>query len=291
MSGAPPSPTEGDLARQLGPRIAVGRTSEVFAYDEQSVIKLLRPSTPVSWAQTEADHTRAARAAGAPAPEVFEVVDVAGRPGIVFEQIHGVSLWETMRSAPAQTSSLVKVLTRVHRQMLRLGLPPGLPDTIERMQDKLAHAGELSGEARQEAVRLAESLPRGAALLHGDLHPGNVLMGTDGPVIIDWFDAAIGHPIADVVRSSVLMRPPTPGVDVVHLPGADPVSLGTIHNGYVEEFPELLANQSQYLARWEALIGLSRLAEHAQHDESALWELWEQRENAAPSAALAAPSK
>jgi len=273
---------------RLGPLIATGRTSEVFEFGAGCVIKLLRPSTPPNWALTEADHTRAARAAGAPAPEVFDVVEVDGRAGIVFERVDGVSLWEAVHATPDQAPDLIAELTRVHQQILCLGLPPGLPDTIERMQSKILSADELSDGARSEAVELADQLPRGAALLHGDLHPGNVLMGPEGPVIIDWFDAAIGHPIADVVRSSILLRPPTPGVDVVHLPGAGPDLLAAVHAAYVGQFPDLLGNQAQHLPQWEAVIGLSRLAERAQLDESALWQLWRGRGNASPSEALAA---
>jgi len=273
---------------ELGPLIATGRTSEVFEYGAGSVIKLLRPSTPKGWAQTEADHTSAARAAGAPAPEVFEVVEVTGRPGIVFERIEGLSLWEAMQAEPDTAADLVGELTAVHQRVLRLGLPPGLPDSIERMQAKITMAPELSDDISAEAVALADSLPRGAAMLHGDLHPGNVLMSPDGPVIIDWFDAAIGHPVADVVRSSILLRPPTPGVGVVHLPGADAALLHLMHARYIDEFPDLLSNQADHLAHWEAVVGLSRLAEHAQRDESALWELWRRRELSGPSPLLAA---
>lgn len=38
-------------------------------------------------------------------------------------------------------------------------------------------------------------------LCDGHLHPGNIIMGTDGPVIVDWFDVARGPPSADVARS------------------------------------------------------------------------------------------
>jgi tRNA A-37 threonylcarbamoyl transferase component Bud32 len=38
----------------------------------------------------------------------------------------------------------------------------------------------------------------GARLVHFDLHPDNVLMGPDGPVLIDWTNAHGGDPDADV---------------------------------------------------------------------------------------------
>ena len=38
----------------------------------------------------------------------------------------------------------------------------------------------------------------GARLVHFDLHPDNVLLGPDGPVLIDWTNAHAGDPDADV---------------------------------------------------------------------------------------------
>ena len=67
-------------------------------------------------------------------------------------------------------------------------------------------------------------------LCHGDLHPSNVILTRDGPVIVDWFDASRGDPVADVARSSLMLlgdgaNPPR------HLPGADPATLGALTRG------------------------------------------------------------
>ena len=38
-----------------------------------------------------------------------------------------------------------------------------------------------------------------------DLHPLNVMIGAEGPVVIDWPNAARGDPVVDVVLAWVLM--------------------------------------------------------------------------------------
>ncbi len=35
-------------------------------------------------------------------------------------------------------------------------------------------------------------------LVHGDLHQGNVIATAEGPVLLDWGDAGVGHPLLDV---------------------------------------------------------------------------------------------
>ena len=50
-------------------------------------------------------------------------------------------------------------------------------------------------------------MPTGRAgrLLHGDLHPGNVLLGPSGPVLIDWTDAGSGPPAHDTATSWLVL--------------------------------------------------------------------------------------
>lgn len=52
-------------------------------------------------------------------------------------------------------------------------------------------------------------MSRGAIIGEGriaDFHPDNVLLAARGPVIIDWPDATRGQPLADVARTSLLLR-------------------------------------------------------------------------------------
>ena len=50
-----------------------------------------------------------------------------------------------------------------------------------------------------------DALPDGQAVCHGDLHPRNVLMSPQGPVMIDLLASSRGNPAADVARSLLVM--------------------------------------------------------------------------------------
>jgi aminoglycoside phosphotransferase (APT) family kinase protein len=58
---------------------------------------------------------------------------------------------------------------------------------------------------RRVLLERLNRLPHGEALCHGDLHPLNVILAGDGPVVIDWVDASAGNPLADVARTTVLV--------------------------------------------------------------------------------------
>ncbi|MBT8241599.1 MAG: aminoglycoside phosphotransferase family protein [Acidimicrobiia bacterium] len=274
----------------VGSLVAVGRTSDVYEFGRASVVKVPRPTVPPHWAEREARITAAVRELGAPAPEVRDVVQIDGRDAVVFERVGGTSMWDQVISTPRLARSLARELAEVHKQILRSGIPAGVPGLVDRMSGKIERAEALCPEEREEAQRLVERMPRGAALLHGDLHPANVLMTDRGPVAIDWFDAAIGHPVADVVRSSILVRPFPVADDRPHLPAARREFLDEFHDAYVSSLSEVVSSPPDELRRWEALVAASRLAEGAESDESSLVALWRNRDRAEPSPLLAARS-
>lgn len=270
----------------LGELVAAGRTSEVYAFGTDSVAKMLRPGVPRDWLRFEAELTAAVRAAGVPAPLVRDLIEIDTRTALVLEYIDGPSMWELMVDQPLEAAALAQQLASIHRDLMAVGVPSGLPDMVDRTCRKIADADQLADLERAEAVALADSLPRGAALLHGDLHPGNILMSAAGPVVIDWFDAAIGHPVADVVRSSILMRPSTSPAEHAHLPDANPRLLARLHGTYTGAMADLLGPAQDHLASWEAVVAVGRLAEAAHVDESSLIRLWEARHDSQSTSAL-----
>jgi len=274
----------------IGPLVAVGRTSDVYEFGQGSVVKVPRPTVPGHWAAKEAQFTSAVRNLGAPAPRVRDVVRVDGRDAIVFERVGGTSMWDMIVATPRLARSLASELADIHKDILRAGLPAGLAGLVERMCGKIERAEVLPAEERDEAQKLIEHMPRGAALLHGDLHPANVLMAERGPVVIDWFDTAIGHPVADVVRSSILVRPFPGAGDRPHLPAARPEFLNEFHESYVVAMSDVIDSSPDDLRKWEAVVAATRLAEDAESDQSALLALWHNRDSTCSSPLLAALS-
>jgi hypothetical protein len=88
---------------------------------------------------------------------------------------------------------------------LRAVVPDWGPDTLyERLErvviGRIPHRNGLRRLLDTWGQRMAElddcGLPE--VLFHGDAHPGNARIGIDPPVIFDWGDSGIGHPLLDV---------------------------------------------------------------------------------------------
>ena len=263
----------------LGQLIANGRTSDVYRYGTDGAAKVLEATTPQHWAQAEASFTIAVRQLGVPAPEVRDVIDVDGRAAIVFERIDGPSLWQRMLNDPSDIAALTRELVSIQRAIHEAGVPDGLPSLVDRLRLKFAAADELKPGDRVKAAALLDQQPVGAALLHGDLHPGNVLLGQDGPVVIDWFDATVGHPAADIARTMLLLT--SGATDLRHLPDATPDVVSRLQGQFTESVSDRV--RAATLHTWCRLRAAGRLAERADLDVSGLLAIWRDE----PSGSLA----
>lgn len=113
-----------------------------------------------------------ARARGYPVPQVHEVRDDA----LVLERIEGPTMQQDIQMRPWLLGAHMGTLAELHHRL-----------------HEIDH-------------------PEGGTLLHLDLHPLNVILGPDGPMVIDWTNAAVGDPALDPALVWVIFR--TSGVPV-----------------------------------------------------------------------------
>ena len=191
-----------------GQLIAAGRTAEIYAWGEGRVLKLLRPGFSPGLIQQEEAITRVIGQAGLPAPKIYEVVEVDGRAGIVFERIDGPSLFGVLEQHPLrlrqEAEQLARLHARIHAHSLK-NAPAGSPLQKEILARQICQAEVLPEATRQAVLDLLDRLPGGETLCHNDFHPFNVLVSPRGPVIIDWESASLGNPCADVARTCVTL--------------------------------------------------------------------------------------
>ena len=268
---------------ELGPLVARGRTSDVFAFGSHAVVKVPRAGVPEGWAMLEAEFSVAVHQAGLPSQTVLDVVEVDGRQAVMFARVNGPSMWELMVAAPDRVIQLAQQLADIQLEIHHTPAPRTLPRLVDRLRQKIARADSLSESDRHEAALLMDSLPSGDALCHGDLHPGNVLMSPTGPVIIDWFDCAVGPSVADLVRTSLLIRPGVNEPAPCHLPGAHPALLASVHATYVNRVCRSQVFPPELLLDWESVLAVSRIVEGAQASDADLLDLWNARRSNKPS--------
>ena len=252
----------------LGPRIAEGRTAEIFRLEDGRVLKLFRPGWGEGDARYEAGKAEAVHSAGLPVPAVYGVTQADGRFGIVYEEIIGQPLMESLQRRPWAVRETARLLADLHLQLHKARIP-ALPRATDRLTRALERAPELKAEQRAALLSLLGRLPGGDAVCHGDFHPGNVYLTERGPIVLDWMDATQGNPLADVARTSVLFSAAVLPRD---MPGRRVVELirRAFHRVYLRRYLAATPADPGQLGAWIAVVAGARLAERIPGEEKRL---------------------
>jgi aminoglycoside phosphotransferase (APT) family kinase protein len=152
-----------------GPLLASGRDADVFAYREGLVLRRYRRAQGTSREAAVMEH---ARGHGFPVPMVLE----ANETDIVMERVGGPTMLGDIARRPWRLLHHARTLADLHRRLHRIPAPGWLTDSLDGGQD----------------------------LVHLDLHPENVLVSADGPMVIDWANARLGHGATDVALTWII---------------------------------------------------------------------------------------
>lgn len=192
-------------ARATWTRAGEGASAEVWAIDGGRVLKLFRPG--VNDVPINLEYLAGAWAAdqGLPVPRPLARVVVDDRQGIIFERAAGADMLSVMARAPWRMWGLVRKLAEVHAQVHDEPGSAALPRQIDVLRHRIVRS-KAGASAIEAALRQVEGLETGSCLVHGDFHPGNLLLSGGGATIIDWAQAAVGSPAADVARTEMLLR-------------------------------------------------------------------------------------
>ncbi len=170
----------------IGQKLAEGRDSEIFEHGPGKVLRVARDGRSLVG---EAEVMRYVRSHGYPCPDVHD----AGDGYLVMDRLEGPTMMDAVGKPPFPLRRSGRLLAELHDRLHRIPAPPG--------------------------IRVAP-LP-GDRVVHRDLHPMNVMMTPDGPMVIDWSNASAGDPAFDIADTWVLFAcasAPVSGIDRIVIP-------------------------------------------------------------------------
>lgn len=152
--------------------LASGRDGDIFEFAPGLVLRKPRDGRSIAH---EARTMQYVAEHGYPVPRIEEVR--ADGTEIVMERIDGPIMMDAMVRPPWKLGEHLRLLADLLDQLHEIPAPDWLPGMPE----------------------------DGDAILHLDLHPLNVIMSPNGPIVIDWPNARRGDPMADVAVSYALI--------------------------------------------------------------------------------------
>jgi tRNA A-37 threonylcarbamoyl transferase component Bud32 len=246
------------LKNDLGSPIAYGRTAEMFEWEDGQVLKLFHDWFGLEDIRFERRINQAVHASGLPVPAVGEIVGVDDRNGLLYQRVVGTEMWEVIR--PWNILRLADQMAGLHAEMHASTIQVDIPDQYQRLVNKINSASALPNDLQLKALGALEDMPKGKRLCHGDFHPGNILVSDNKAVTIDWVDATLGNPLADLARTAILH------LGAVHTRQiSNPlhkIMARIFHDRYIRTYFTLRPGGEGEYTRWQPIVAAARLSEN-----------------------------
>lgn len=258
--------------RQL---IARGRTAEVYAWSPGLILKLFYEWVPQSWIQREVQVGKSLAHSSLRTPSLLDVVLVDGRTGIILERVDGPSMLALLPVKPWLIIKMAHVFADLHSSMHDI-LATDLPPLRLHLDSAILKNEALPSHIKDHALQVLAELPDGDALCHFDFHPDQVVIAAEGPVIIDWMTALRGDPMADVARTSTLLRfGQAPHANWLVRKVTDAVR-SSFRARYLKHYFHLHPGATRHgLAAWHFPVATARLAEDVPGERDSLLDFLE----------------
>jgi uncharacterized protein (TIGR02172 family) len=243
----------------MGKPVALGRTAELYAWPEDRVLKLYFDWFDLENIQFEQRMAQSVHTAGLPVPAVGDIVQVNGRNGLIYERVDGQEMWSAFQKRPWQLATLARQTAQLHAEMHANTLRPDLPSQRRRLENKLHGADALPANLKAATLAALSTLPDGDRICHGDFHPGNIMLTSTRAVIIDWIDASLGNPLADVARTTVILLGAAASSQITE--AAQKFIIRLFHSFYLRRYFQLRPCGEAEYRRWLPVVAAARLSE------------------------------
>ncbi len=180
--------------------IGEGFNSKVYRVDQENIVKVFIHDESEEEIQRELDLAKYAFVQGIPTAISFDIVDVEGKKGVMFEMMNAGSLRNYVRDDTSHLdehldkyAALLKELHSTRDKERRL------PDARVRMLRHLdENKNSFTAEEYARISALANELPEKDIILHGDCHIKNIMLHNGEPVLIDLDTLSRGDPVIEL---------------------------------------------------------------------------------------------
>ena len=239
--------------------IARGRTADVYDWDEGHILKLFNDWFPLRDVEYELKIARAVHASGVKSPTVGDIIQIAGRNGLIYERVPGISMLAMFRRRPWLVVRYARIFAELHAQMHEKVLEADVPTLRGKLQYRIEHLDILPASLETSLLDALRSQPEGDRVCHGDFHPDNLLISGSDANIIDWIDASRGNPLADVARTSIILLGAAENAQIPN-PFLK-LFVKSFHSVYLSLYFRLRPGGQDEYRRWLPIVAAARLDE------------------------------
>ena len=180
--------------------IGQGGNGTVYRLDDDKIVKVYRPNVGLETIEREREFAKTALINGVPCVIAYDVVKCGDSYGIVFEMLRSDTLGHAIKNNPEKLDDYVEkyvaLAKELHSTKMKAGTFTNIKTVLHERVPNLAKW--CTPEEMQLLDSLIDEMPDGESIIHGDLHPGNIMIQDGELVLIDMPEVTIGAKIWDI---------------------------------------------------------------------------------------------
>lgn len=181
--------------------IGKGGHGHVYRIDNETIVKVYHDNSPQEVIDRERVNVKNAFVQGISCPIAFDVVNTEEGLGVVLELVGAKTLSSFIMENP---DKLDEYSVKFGQLIKKIGSTTLNISGADNIADIYRHRIELgkpyfTDEEYNICIRMLEAIEPRNTMIHGDLHPNNVMITSDGElVLIDMADISSGNPVFDI---------------------------------------------------------------------------------------------
>ncbi len=190
---------------RLGSKVVTGKTSEVFCWGEDRVVKLFLENYPAEAVEQEYINAHAVKSLEFHKAKEHGIVAYGGRTGIVFERLAGDNLLDVIMKT-GKVEEGTEMLCSLHEAILRNEMfDEDIAYYKLMLLDKIKSNQHMTEEEKETLRGEIRRLPDGSQLCHGEFWPRKVIVTEKGAAVIDFGNVCRGPRLFDVAVTYYLL--------------------------------------------------------------------------------------
>jgi uncharacterized protein (TIGR02172 family) len=266
-----------EMCMEKGELLGKGMTAEVYKWGQDKVLKLYIDNYNEEWVKREVVIGQKIHEAGVPSPMVFDMVEIDGRKGVIFQRIFGKTILSIVETEPWMLCSFVKQMAGFHYKIHKCSTD-GIPSQKEKFALAIKLSSEILGDKVKKILNYVDRLPEGDNICHGDLYFSNIIVSNNKLVAIDWSSGYIGDPSGDLARTCLIINSPAISLGTPDIVAAMYTYTNRlVYWTYLNEYMRVAKIKSVNIDAWMLPVAAARLKDKIPGEEKWLRKIINKR--------------